>query len=52
MLTAVRKDISQLPRTVKAQRHDMDRLAVNVADAAFDARLAERRHYVVLARPL
>ena len=35
MLTAVRKDISQLPRTVKAQRHDMDRLAVNVADAAF-----------------
>jgi hypothetical protein len=39
-----------LPRT--AQRRDMDRLAVSVADAAFDARLAERRHYVVLARPL
>ena len=52
MLTAVREDISQLPRTVKAQRRDMDRLAVSVADAAFDARLAERRHYVVLARPL
>ena len=49
MLTAVREDISQLPRTVKAQRRDMDRLAVSVADAAFDARLAERRHYVVLA---
>jgi hypothetical protein len=30
----------------------MDRLAVNLADAAFDARLAERRRYVVLARPL
>jgi hypothetical protein len=27
-------------------------LAASVADAAFDARLAERRHYVVLARPL
>ena len=52
MLTAVREDISQLPRMVKAQRRDMDRLAVSVADAAFDARLAERRHYVVLARPL
>jgi hypothetical protein len=51
MLTAVRKDIGQLPRTVKAQRRDMDRLAVSVADAAFNARLAERRHYVVLARP-
>ena len=49
MLTAVREDISQLPRTAKAQRRDMDRLAVSVADAAFDARLAERRHYVVLA---
>src|ERR1700720_4696815 len=30
MLTAVREDISQLPRTVKAQRRDMDRLAVSV----------------------
>ena len=51
MLTAVREDISQLPRTVKAQRRDMDRLAVSVADAAFDARLAERRHYVGVAPP-
>jgi hypothetical protein len=52
MLTAVREDIGQLPRTVKAQRHDMDRLAVSVADAAFNARLAERRHHVVRARPV
>ena len=52
MLTAVREDISQLPRVLMAQRRDMDRLAVSVADAAFDARLAERRHYVVPARPL
>ncbi len=47
MLTAVREDISQLPRTLKGQRRDMDRLAVSVADAAFDARLAERRHYAL-----
>jgi hypothetical protein len=52
MQTAVRDDVSQLPRFLKAQRRDMDRLAASVADAAFDARLAERRHYVVLARPL
>jgi hypothetical protein len=52
MLTAVREDIGQLPRTVKAQQRDMNRLAVSVADAAFNARLAERRHYVVLARPV
>ena len=43
MQTAVRDDISQLPRLLKAQRRDMDRLAVSMADAAFDARLAERR---------
>jgi hypothetical protein len=43
MQTAVRDDISQLPRLLKAQRRDMDRLAVGMADAAFDARLAERR---------
>jgi hypothetical protein len=30
----------------------MDRLAASVAYAAFDARLAELRHYAVLARPL
>jgi len=38
--------------TALTKRRDMDRLAVSVADAAFDTRLAERRHYVVLARPL
>ena len=43
MQTAVRDDVSQLPRFLKAQRRDMDRLAVSMADAAFDARLAERR---------
>jgi hypothetical protein len=52
MQTAVHNDVSQLPRLLKAQRRDMDRLAVSMADAAFDARLAERRHYEVLARPL
>jgi hypothetical protein len=49
MLTAVRDDISKLPRNLKGRRRDMDGLAVGVADAAFDARLAERRHYVALA---
>jgi hypothetical protein len=48
MQTAVHNDVSQLPRL----RRDMDRLAVSMADAAFDARLAERRHYEGLARPL
>ena len=52
MQTAVQNDVSQLPRLLKAQRRDMGRLAVSMADAAFDARLAERRHYEVLARPL
>jgi hypothetical protein len=52
MRTAVHNDVSQLPQLLKAQRRDMDRLAVSMADAAFDARLAERRHYEVLARPL
>jgi hypothetical protein len=51
MRTAVRDDVSQLPRVLKAQRCDMDRLAISVADAAFGARLAERRDYVVLAGP-
>ncbi|TPW00414.1 MAG: hypothetical protein USCAAHI_00140 [Beijerinckiaceae bacterium] len=51
MQTAVRDDVTQLPRLLKAQRRDMDRLAVSVADAAFDARLAERRDYAVLAGP-
>ena len=51
METAVRDDVSQLPRLLKAQRCDMDRLAVRMADAAFDARLAERRNYAVLAGP-
>ncbi len=45
MQTAVRHDVSQLPRLLKAQRRDMDRLAASMADTAFDARLAERRHY-------
>ena len=44
MQTAVRDDVNQLPRLLKAQRRDMDRLAVSMADEAFDARVAERRH--------
>jgi hypothetical protein len=49
MQTAVRDDVTQLPRLLRAQRRDMDRLAVSVADAAFEARLAERRDSAVLA---
>jgi len=43
MQTAVRDDVSQLPRVLKGQRRDMDRLAASVADAAFNARLANDR---------
>ena len=51
MQTAVRDDVSQLPRLLKGHWCDMERLAVRVADAAFDARLAKRRHYAMLAGP-
>ncbi len=50
MQTAVRDDVSQLPRFLKAQRRDMDRLAASMADAAFDARFAERRRQLAYSR--